>query len=405
MAARRRIVIVGGGSAGISVAARLRRAGEQDVTVVEPSSTHCYQPLLTLVGGGVVSVEKVARPMARVMPRGVCWVRDRAVDIEPGARSLVTASGDRLHYDALVVAPGIQLDWDAIPGLAEAIRFPEVSSNYRVDLAPRTWEHVRSFRGGTALFTGTTGPHKCGGAAQKAAYLSADAFRRNGVLGATHLVFATPTERIFGIPEFARPLEEVVARYGIDTRFRHELVELRPERREAVFCVRADDADGQGATTTETITYDLLHVVPPQSAPDFLKRTDLAIPGDPGGFVDVDAETLQHRRYPEVFSLGDACGAPNAKTGAAVRKQAPVVSANLHAMLDGRPLPARYDGYSSCPIVTGYGRLVLAEFDYTGRPHPTIPFIDTTRERTDMYYLKRYGLPWMYWHLMLKGLA
>jgi sulfide:quinone oxidoreductase len=276
-----------------------------------------------------------------------------------------------------------------------------VSSNYRVDLAPRTWEHVHAFRGGTALFTGTSGPHKCGGAAQKAAYLSSDAFRRNGVLPATDVVLAVPTPSIFGVPEFARPLEQVVARYGIDTRFRHELVELRPAAREAVFRV---EHDGAGAST-ETITYDLLHVVPPQSAPDFLKGGPLAVPDDPRGFVDVDGETLQHRRYPEVFSLGDCSGAPNAKTGAAVRKQAPVVTANLRAALDGRALPARYDGYSSCPIVTGYGRLVLAEFDYSGRPHPTIPLVDTARERTDMYYLKRYGLPLLYWYGMLKGLA
>jgi sulfide:quinone oxidoreductase len=401
MPERRRIVIVGGGSAGITVAARLRRAGEDDVTIIEPSATHYYQPLWTLVGAGVATVSETARPMARVIPRGVSWVRDRAVDIDPEARVVVTGRGDRLHYDALVVAPGIQLDWGGIPGLEEAITYPQVSSNYRVDLAPRTWEHVNAFRGGTALFTGIAGPHKCGGAAQKAAYLSADAFRRNGVLVSTDVVFATPTPTIFGVPEFARPLEAVVARYGIDTRFRHELVELRPAAREAVFVVEQED----GTRTRETITYDLLHLVPPQSAPDFLKGGPLAVAGDARGFVDVDAETLQHRRYADVFALGDASGAPNAKTGAAVRKQAPVVTANVRAVLDGRPLTERYDGYSSCPIVTGYGKLVLAEFDYSGRPHPTIPFIDTARERTDLYYLKRYGLPLLYWYGMLKGIA
>jgi sulfide:quinone oxidoreductase len=222
--------------------------------------------------------------------------------------------------------------------------------------------------------------------------------RRNGVLGDTHLLFATPSPSIFGVPEFARVLEGVVERYGIDTRFGHELVEVRAPAREAV--LRHNDTGD-----IVTVTYDLLHVVPPQSAPDFLKRSPLAVPGDPRGWVDVDGGTLQHVRHPEVFALGDCSGAPNSKTGAAVRKQAPVVAANVMSVLGGAAPTAVYDGYSSCPIVTAYGKLVLAEFDYTGRPHPTIPLINTAKERYDMWLLKRYGLPFIYWNLMLRGLA
>jgi sulfide:quinone oxidoreductase len=199
------------------------------------------------------------------------------------------------------------------------------------------------------------------------------------------------------VPEFAGPLSKVVERYAIDTRFGYELVEVRPPEREAVFKTR------DGPTTT--VTYDLLHAVPPQSAPDFLKSGPLAVRDDPKGWVDVDGETLQHRRHPEVFALGDCAGAPNAKTGAAVRKQAPVVVENLRAVLANREPEARYDGYSSCPIVTRYGRVLLAEFDYSGRPHKTVPFIDTARERRSMWLLKRYGLPFLYWHLMLRGRA
>jgi sulfide:quinone oxidoreductase len=392
-----RIVIVGGGAAGITVAARLARAGENDIALIEPSDRHYYQALWTLVGGGVVPATASVRPEAKVVPRRVHWVRDRTVEIDPDRREVVTASGVRVAYDALVVAAGIQLDWDAIPGLAEGIERGEVTSNYRFDLAPRTWELVHAFRGGTALFAGVAGPHKCGGAIQKATYLAADEFRRRGVLDASEIVLATPAETIFGVPEFRTVLERVVDRYGIDTRFGHELVEVHPTEREAVFKA----ADGP----TTTITYDLLHAVPPQSAPDFLKNGPLAVPDEPRGWVDVDGETLQHGRYPEVFALGDCSGAPNAKTGAAVRKQAPVVVDNLLAVLGDREPEARYDGYSSCPIVTGYGKLVLAEFDYSGRPHKTIPLIDTARERHSMWLLKRYGLPFMYWHLMLRGRA
>jgi sulfide:quinone oxidoreductase len=392
-----RVVIVGGGAAGITMAARLGRAEVHDVALIEPSARHYYQPLWTLVGGGEVPATASVRPEAKVVPRRTRWVRDRAVEIDPDGRQVSTAGGLRVGYDALVVAAGIQLDWDVIPGLTEGIERGEVTSNYRFDLAPRNWERVHSFGGGTAVFAGVAGPHKCGGAIQKATYLAADEFRRRGVLDASDVVLATPAESIFGVPEFAEPLAKVVERYSIDTRFGHELVEVRPSEREAVFKTR------DGPTTT--LTYDLLHAVPPQSAPDFLKSGPLAVPDDPRGWVDVDGETLQHRRHPDVFALGDCSGAPNAKTGAAARKQAPIVVDNLLAVLAGSEPAARYDGYSSCPIVTGYGKVVLAEFDYTGRPHKTIPLIDTARERRSMWLLKRYGLPFLYWHLMLRGRA
>jgi sulfide:quinone oxidoreductase len=395
-----RFVVVGGGAAGVSVAARLVRAGEDDVAIVEPSATHYYQPLWTLVGAGVVSAAKTARPEGRVLPRGVRWLQDAAADIDPYSRTVTTRTGARLSYDFLVVAVGLQLDWEATPGLPEALAGGHVTSNYAYDLAPRTYRLLGGFRGGTALFTGATGPVKCGGAAQKAAYLSADILQERGVLASTDLVLAVPPPSIFGVARFAGPLERAITRYGIDTRFRHELVEVRAATREAVFVVHDDDGDRR-----ETVPYDFLHVVPRQSAPDFLKDGPLAVAREPDGLVDVDAATLQHRRYPDVFALGDCSAAPNAKTGAAVRKQAPVVVGNLRDVAAGREPSARYDGYSSCPIVTSRGTVVLAEFDYTGEPHPTIPFIDTARERRDMWLLKRYGLPFLYWNLMLRGLA
>jgi sulfide:quinone oxidoreductase len=395
-----RFVILGGGAAGVSVAARLRRTGEDDVAIVEPSATHYYQPLWTLVGAGVVEATKTARPEGRVLPRGVRWIQDAAAAVDPDARVVETAAGARLSYDFLVVAVGLQLDWHATPGLPEALAEGHVTSNYAYDLAPRTYRMLTEFTGGSALFTGATGPVKCGGAAQKAAYLSADILRERGLLRCTDVVLAVPPPSIFGIEKFAVPLNAAIARYGIETRFRHELIEVRGAEREAVFTVHDDDG-----ARRETIGYDFLHVVPRQTAPEFLRSGPLAVSGSPDGLVDVDAYTLQHVRYPDVFALGDCSGAPNAKTGAAVRKQVPVVVDNLRAVAAGAEPSRRYDGYSSCPIVTSRRTVVLAEFDYSGEPHPTIPWIDTARERHDMWLLKRYGLPFLYWNLMLRGLA
>ncbi len=390
-----RVVIVGGGTAGISVAARLRRQGIEDVVLVEPATDHYYQPLWTLVGAGVTAVERTRRPESSVVPRGVRWVQDAVETIDPDAQEVVTEAGARIGYDALVLCPGIELAWDRVPGLAAAMETPFASTNYTVDLAPKTSDLVRKFRGGEALFAAPGTPIKCPGAPQKAAYLASDHWRRAGTLGATHVTFATGAGGIFGVPEFARVLEGVVRRYGIDARFTHELVRVDPDGRTATF------STGDGEVE---LGYDLLHAVPPQRAPAFVRASPLGGDG-PFGWVPVDRHRLNHVAYPNVFALGDVCDAPTSKTGAAIRRQAPVVVANLRAHLDRREPPARYDGYAACPFTTARGKMVLAEFDYSLAPHPTIPVIDTQRERTDMWLLKRFGLPAFYWHLMLRGVG
>ncbi|MDA8075777.1 MAG: FAD/NAD(P)-binding oxidoreductase [Actinomycetota bacterium] len=394
-----RIVIVGGGSAGISVAARLRRAGEDDVALVDPSLWHYYQPLWTLVGAGVVPVERSRRLQAEVVPQGVAWVRDAVVEIDPHARMVVTAGGTRLGYDVLVLCPGLELAVDMVPGLAEALSSPSATTNYTAELAPKTAELVRRLRGGRAVFCAPGSPIKCPGAPQKAAYLACDHWGRRGVLGDVEVTYATGAGGIFGVPEFARVLEGVVERYGIRTRFSTELVEVDAQHRTATF----ETANAEG-TTRSIVDYDLLWVAPPQRAPAVVRESPLGGPGA-YGWVPVDRSSLRHVTHPEVFSLGDVCDAPTSKTGAAIRSQAPVVVANVLATLRGREPAARYDGYAACPFTTARGKMLLAEFDYSLTPHPTLPFVDTTRERYDMWLLKRYGLPAFYWHGMLRGLG
>jgi len=395
---RHRIVIVGGGTAGVTVAARLRRAGESDIAVIDPAVVHYYQPLWTLVGGGAATIARSARLQASVMPQGVHWIEDGAAELDPDSKTVVTESGARVGYDVLVLCPGIELAWDLVPGLAEAMRTPYVSTNYTAELAPKTWEIVRRFRGGNAVFGAPGSPIKCPGAPQKAAYMSCDHWRRTGVLSNANVIYASGTGGIFGVPEFARVLGSVVERYGIDARFNHELVEVDPDAREAVF-----ETTGAQGKVRQALPYDLLHTAPPQRAPAFVRESPLGGKDNPFGWVSVDRHTLRHSVHPEVFSLGDVCDAPTSKTGAAIRSQAPVVAANVIATLAGRELPARYDGYAACPFTTARGKMLLAEFDYSMAPHPTIPFIDTQRERYDMWLLKRYGLPFFYWHLMLRG--
>lgn len=390
-----RLLIVGGGTAGITVAARLRRARpELELTILEPSADHYYQPLWTLVGGGVFPKEVTRRSQAAQIPAGATWVCDAAVEFRPEENLVLTAAGEALAYDVLVVCPGIQLDWDQIPGLAETLGRERICSIYSYEQVDHVWKQIRSFQGGTALFTFPSTPIKCPGAAQKIMYLADDWWRRSGVRERSQVVFVSAGARIFGVDKYARTLEQVLARRQIKTLFRHELVAIRPETHEAV--IRNLESG-----TEQTISFELLHVAPPQSAPEIVKQSPLA---GPAGWVEVDRATLQHVRYPNVFSLGDASSLPTSKTGAAVRGQAPILVANLLAHLSRRPLTAAYDGYTACPLVTGYGKLVLAEFDYDCQPRETFPF-NQAKERWSMYQLKKRGLPLLYWHGMMRGRA
>ncbi|MFN4241942.1 MAG: FAD-dependent oxidoreductase [Tepidisphaerales bacterium] len=389
------VVIVGGGSAGISVAARLARHKHVRVQVIEPSQWHDYQPLWTLVGAGVLPREASRRREADVMPDNVEWVQDAVTEFEPDQNAVVTRGGKRLTYDVLVVAAGIQVNWNLIRGLEGKIGKNGICSNYAYDTVNSTWEAIRSFTGGDAVFTQPNTPIKCGGAPQKIMYLADDAFRRQGVREKTRIHFFSGEAAIFKVEHYARTLMDVIRRKGIESlHFKHNLVEVRADAREAVF----EDLTDKKEVVQH---FDLLHVTPPMSAPEFIRRSPLA---SSAGWVEVDKYTCRHVRYPDVFALGDCSNLPTSKTGAAIRKQAPVVATNVLDVLEGREPSAKYDGYTSCPLVTGYGKLVLAEFDYDLKPKETFPF-DQSKERYSMYLLKRHVLPVLYWKGMLKGRA
>ncbi len=388
------VVIAGGGTAGLTVAAHLVKSIDPSrIALIEPSAYHFYQPLWTLVGGGVFPKEESMRNEADFIPPGVTWIQEYVSAFEPDQNRVVLKNGDALTYDYLVVALGIQIDWDKVKGLREALAERNgVCSNYSYDTVDRTWENIRSFRGGVAVFTQPSTPIKCGGAPQKIAYLADDHFRRAGVRDRSTIKFFSGSATIFSVKKYADALTNVYRRKGIEAHFQHELIEINHRRKEAVF---QNLASGEQVT----VHYDMIHVTPPMSSPDVIKQSKLAAST---GWVEVDQFSLQHVRYPNVFALGDCSNLPTSKTGAAIRKQAPVVAENLVAAMEGRPLEAVYDGYTSCPLVTGYGSLILAEFDYQLTPKESFPF-DQSRERYSMYALKAYGLPAMYWNGMLRG--
>lgn len=393
------IVIVGGGAGGITVAAQLLKQRSQlDIAIIEPSDKHYYQPGWTLVGGGQFKFEDTVRDEATVMPQDVTWIKDQVVTLDPDHNALMTAEGIQVSYDYLVMAPGIQIDWDKIKGLQETLGKNGVTSNYSHQHTRYTWELLQNFKGGTAIFTYPATPIKCGGAPQKIMYMADDTFKRKSGVGThSHVMFCTAGGSIFAVKEYADVLNQVVDRRGIDVRYFHNLKEVRGETQEAIFDVTSEDG-----VQEVTLKFDLLHVAPPMSAPDFIKNSPLAVPNHPGGWVDVDKDTLQHQRYPNVFGIGDASSAPTSKTAAAVRGQAPVVVNNLLSAIAKSPLSRTYNGYTCCPLITGYNYTVMAEFDYDNQPLSSF-LINPAKERWSMWLVKKHMLPYLYWQRMLKG--
>lgn len=392
------ILIVGGGAAGIATAASLRKRNRDvSIAIIEPSEVHFYQPGWTMVGAGIFGQDFTRHDEESLIPRDVTWIRASAAGFAPEERRVILCDGRQIGYRLLIVCPGLKLDWAAIPGLAETLGSNGVTSNYDYDLAACTNRLVKELKGGRALFTQPPMPIKCAGAPQKAMYLSCNRWERAGVLGQIDVQFHTATPALFGVAAYVPALMDYVRRYGIHLNLESRLVEFDGPARTAVF-----DQKRGGEIARVEERFDMIHVVPPQVAPDFIRESVLAAPS---GFVEVDEATLRHPRFPDILTLGDACAASNAKTAAAVRKQAPVVAVNALAVLDGQDPPAVYDGYGSCPLTVEAGKIVLAEFGYGGKLLPSFPtwLIDGTRPSRLAWLLKDTILPPFYWHGMLKA--
>ncbi|NRG19983.1 TIGR01244 family phosphatase [Rhizobiales bacterium] len=393
------IVIIGGGAAGISVASSLiARDGELDIAIIDPADTHYYQPGWTMVGSGIFDAHTTARTMGSLIPRGVHWIKSAVAAFEPENDAVILDGCRVVKYKRLIVCPGLKLDWHAIEGLDETLGKNGVTSNYRYDLAPYTWRLVQGMKSGRAVFTQPPMPIKCAGAPQKAMYLSADHWLRTGCLDDIDVQFFNAGGALFGVQDYVPALMNYVERYHAGLNFHHNLKAVDGHARKAWFNVARP---GEEPETVET-EFEMIHVVPPQAAPDFIRVSPLA---DSAGWVDVDQATLRHKRYQNVWSLGDVMNAPNAKTAAAARKQAPVVAENVIADIKGTGSQAQYDGYGSCPLTVERGKIVLAEFGYGGKLLPSFPewLIDGTKPSRLAWFLKERALPPIYWKAMLRG--
>ncbi|KAL8609101.1 hypothetical protein ACOMHN_030442 [Nucella lapillus] len=448
-----KLVVVGGGAGGCSTAAKFCRAlGDGQVAVIEPNEKHFYQPMWTLVGAGLKTMDQSQRSMSSVMPSQCRWVKDSVIQFDPKNNEVTTVSGKKIHYEYLVVAMGLQLNYDKVKGLTEALHTDRsVCSNYHARYVTKTFPALQDTDKGNAIFTFPNTPIKCAGAPQKIMYLAEEIFRDRGVRKDVNVIYNTSLPVIFGVKRYADSLDKIVKERNIQVNYRHNLVEVRPDSKEAVFhliytmhtvyntqytlytthsiytvyvCIPGtsrniqvnyrhnlvevrpdskeavfqllDSEDGK----TVTFKYSFLHATPPMSASDVLRSSPLV---NADGWLSVDKMTLQHTQYPNIFGLGDCTSLPTSRTAAAVAAQCGIVKANLTAVMQGKQLTQSYDGYTSCPIITGKNKCILAEFDYDGEPLETFP-VDQSLERRSMYLMKAQVMPQLYWTAMIKGM-
>ncbi|KAL8286642.1 hypothetical protein RQP46_004170 [Phenoliferia psychrophenolica] len=398
--AHHRVVVVGAGTAGITVAAQLQRASsalkDGDIAILDPSTRHSYQPGWTLVGSGLAKLADMSKPTVEVVPKGAKLIADSVETFEPERNAVKTKSGEEITYDYLVVAPGLKTNWAGIPGLAEGVADPTgpVSSIYSAEGAEKTFKNVQNLKSGTAIFTQPAGVIKCAGAPQKVMWMALSTWKKAGIRDAVAMTFATGMPAMFAVPKYAKALNALREQRGVEGHFTTNLVSIDNASRTATFAL----ADGSKIEKK----FDLLHAVPPQGPLDFIKNSPLA---DAVGWVSVDQQTTQHTAYPNVFSLGDGSSLPTSKTAAAISAQAPVLVANLVSLMEGKPLEAKYDGYTSCPLLTGHNELMLAEFKYAAEPKESFSWIMGSQDKPRFlfYLLKKDFFPFIYWSSFLKG--
>ncbi len=396
------IVIAGSGLGGIAVAHRLRKLLDgARITIVDRKEEHNYQPGYTLVATGVWPIDKVRDRNADLQPAGIEWVKDMVAGFDPAANTVVTAGGQRIRYDFLVVATGLHLDYGLIEGMdVAAIGREGLGSVYHsAPAAAATWKAMQAYvaKGGNALMTLPATPIKCAGAPLKMTFMLRDRLQQAGTADKSKVVFQSALGSVFGLKAINDNVLDRWKALGVDVEFTQKLVAVDIGRRRATFTTPEGDR--------QELPYDFLHVVPPMRAPDAVKSSDLAWKEGPfaaGGWLEVDKTTLQHRRYPNVFGIGDINGTPRGKTAATVKKSAPLVAHNLVETIAGRKPDAAFDGYTSCPLIVREGSALLIEFDYDGKLIPSLPGLDPMQ---DSYFawLMKYRLLKPAYLAVLKG--
>lgn len=433
--AKGKILIIGGGLAGMSTAARLtNNLSNPDITVIEPNpKSVSYQPGNTLIASGIYEKSDVMYDTKDFIPSGVKVIKDKAVDFDPENNKVKTQLGNTYEYDFLVIAAGLKLDFGRIQGLEEigeaytqgdaskllkVFGNSGVSSIYNTDGAVATWKNMQKFvndaKAGKkvkGVFTHPNTSIKCGGAPKKIMYLTNSRLNEAGARQNAELTFYPNGGAMFGVKEYHEAIVNQFKARDMKWHYNHNLIGVDLDKKIATFDNFWEEKGAYDEDLEEymmvkkhknvEVPFDFLHITPPMKAPDEIGNSPI---GSGKGWVPVNKESLQHVKYENIFALGDIAAVPMGKTGGSVRKQYKVLVDNLVAAMEGKELTAKYNGYTVCPLITDIGKVMLAEFNWTKKPTPSFP-LDPTQERYIWWLMKVYMLKPMTQYGLLAGRA
>ncbi|CAM4162004.1 NAD(P)/FAD-dependent oxidoreductase [Lacicoccus alkaliphilus] len=389
-----RLIILGGGAGGISTASSIlskKKDLKNEVLIIEPSEYHFFQPGWPLVGSGEMKPESTKKPTEKVIPKGARWMKAFVDSVDPVKRE-VTAGGTTVSYDFMVVAMGLELDFDSIKGAKAALGKNGVTTNYLYNLTGYTYESLKNTMTGNIVVSRPRSKIKGGVSAENSIFTMDDYIKKHD--REANIVFRSGRAEIFEVKKYSDSLKEQLEAKNIDYKLNEELVEVRGEEKEAVF---KNHETGE----RHTVPFEMLVITPPMHGPAALNGSGLL---DDGGWVDVDKHTMMHNTYTTVFSLGDAASLPTVKMGAAVREQYKILVDNLIERMEDKDPSHIYEGKTACPVATEYGELILAEFGYDNIPKETT-FLDQSDDKKLFYQFKKNMLPFMYWYGLLNGKA
>ena len=404
------IVIIGGGAAGLSMAALLQRwLKKPNITIIDPSDKQFYQPGFTLVASGVYKPKDVWKQQEKCIPNKAKWIKDSVITLNPERKNIRTKNNGEIEYDFLVLTPGIQINWDLVEGITHrTLGEGNAHSIYDFEGAQKTWSAIQNFSktGGKAIFTDTYTKHKCGGAPKKICLLTDDYMRKQKTRDSGVLDFYTVDPILYDVPHYTPRLEQIYEERNVDITLNTRVKGIDTKHKKVY--LERNWSNNENDVTEIVEDYDFLHFTPPMSAPDFVKESGLSWQEGglaAEGWVEVDKETLIHPRYPNIICLGDCAGIPTSKTSAAIRKQVPIAAKNLILTMENKEPTEKYNGYAACPIITDYGHVLLCEFDYNKNPQPSFPFsiMDMSKEQYAAWQLKTKVLKPLYFHGMING--
>ncbi len=401
--AKARVVIAGAGAAGLSIASRVaRQMPNAIITIFDARRDHYFQPGWTLVGAGWWKSGQTVEPTQRYIPTGVRWIEQSIIEFNPDANEVTDASGARHSYDWLFIATGLSLNYEQIEGMSrDVIGVNGVASIYAgPDAAAASAKVIDQYiqKGGVSLFGRPATEMKCAGAPLKMTFITEDKASRAGRRAACKIRYAAHNDGLFGVPVVDARVKEMFAQRDIDPMYNHVIHSIDVDAKKATY---------RTPNGLVTLDYDMIHVIPPMSAPPAVRNSPLAWKTGSqaaGGWVEVDQTTLRSPHYPNVFAVGDVAGVPKGKTAASVKFQVPVAVDHMVAAANGIESPKLYNGYTSCPMVTGLGKAMLIEFDYDNNLVPSFPFIDPLKELWVSWFIEEKALLGTY-KAMLRGYA